>query len=248
MIPTPLTSEVMTNVSCRKESDDCETSRRNDEESGLMYFRARYYDPNTGEFISRDPLEYVDGMSLYRGYFVPDATDPTGKVCIKCLCQGDPGLEGFDGDPDYWASTECKGLARNCCQKACPFGFKRSWRICSAIPDTKPPIEDSCPDNWWGGTDYLTCTACCIKSYKFWTSIEAVTACGGLRVPKYNPKPGQTPTTSVLNRARRCIPRRCRPTLNTTRACGKRLGYLFIAEGCYDFGVSATCASYCAAR
>ena len=43
-----------------------------------MYFRARYYDPATGEFISRDPLGYVDGMSLYRGYFVPGGVDPSG--------------------------------------------------------------------------------------------------------------------------------------------------------------------------
>jgi hypothetical protein len=43
-----------------------------------MYFRARYYDPQTGEFVSRDPLEYVDGMSQYRGYFVPGKIDPRG--------------------------------------------------------------------------------------------------------------------------------------------------------------------------
>jgi hypothetical protein len=43
-----------------------------------LYKRARYYDPNTGEFVSRDPLEYVDGMSQYRGYFVPDTVDPLG--------------------------------------------------------------------------------------------------------------------------------------------------------------------------
>ena len=44
-----------------------------------MYFRARYYDPQTGEFISRDPLGYVDGMSLYGGYFVPGNVDPSGR-------------------------------------------------------------------------------------------------------------------------------------------------------------------------
>jgi len=44
-----------------------------------MYFRARYYDRVTGEFTSRDPLEFVDGMSLYRAYFVPNHTDPKGK-------------------------------------------------------------------------------------------------------------------------------------------------------------------------
>ncbi len=50
-----------------------------------MYFRARYYDPQTGEFISRDPLEYVDGMSLYRGYFVPNGMDPNGMNDIAVV-------------------------------------------------------------------------------------------------------------------------------------------------------------------
>ncbi len=58
------------------------TGRYNHAEIGLMYFRARYYDPGMGEFISRDPLEYVDGMSLYRGYFVPGAVDPLGLVTL----------------------------------------------------------------------------------------------------------------------------------------------------------------------
>ena len=51
----------------------------------LLHFRARYYDPELGEFISRDPLGYVDGMSLYRGYFVPEGMDPGGLL-----------LAGFD--------------------------------------------------------------------------------------------------------------------------------------------------------
>ena len=48
-----------------------------------MYFRARHYDPTTGEFVSQDPLEYVDGMSLYRGYFVPGGIDPSGRTYIE---------------------------------------------------------------------------------------------------------------------------------------------------------------------
>ena len=34
-------------------------------ESGLYYYRARYYDPLSGRFLQRDPLGYEDGMGLY---------------------------------------------------------------------------------------------------------------------------------------------------------------------------------------
>jgi RHS repeat-associated protein len=54
------------------------TNRWHDEESGLINFRARYYNPLTGEFLSRDPLAFVDGMSVYRGYFPIVGVDPLG--------------------------------------------------------------------------------------------------------------------------------------------------------------------------
>ena len=58
------------------------TGRRIDSETGLMYFRARYYSPELGRFISRDPLKFVDGMNLYAGYFVMwGGIDPTGMEC-----------------------------------------------------------------------------------------------------------------------------------------------------------------------
>ena len=41
------------------------TGRRYDRETGLYYYRARYYDPDTGRFIQRDPLGYIDSLGLY---------------------------------------------------------------------------------------------------------------------------------------------------------------------------------------
>ncbi len=46
--------------------------------TGMIYFRARYYEPVLGRFVSRDPQEYIDGNNLYCGYFVPNGMDPTG--------------------------------------------------------------------------------------------------------------------------------------------------------------------------
>jgi RHS repeat-associated protein len=54
------------------------TGRYLDTETGLWFFRARYFDSGLGRFIGRDPLGYVDGMSLYAGYFVPNGVDPSG--------------------------------------------------------------------------------------------------------------------------------------------------------------------------
>jgi RHS repeat-associated protein len=54
------------------------TGREYDPDLNLYHFRARWYDPATGGFISRDPLGYVDGMSLYRGYFGVQELDPFG--------------------------------------------------------------------------------------------------------------------------------------------------------------------------
>jgi RHS repeat-associated protein len=58
------------------------TGRELDLETGLYYYRARYYDPMVGRFISEDPIGFSAGdTNLYR--YVNNSptnwTDPTGK-------------------------------------------------------------------------------------------------------------------------------------------------------------------------
>jgi hypothetical protein len=40
------------------------------------------YDAQLGRFISRDPLGTIDGMNLYRAYFVPGGMDPSGNEAV----------------------------------------------------------------------------------------------------------------------------------------------------------------------
>jgi len=53
----------------------------------------RMFDPEMGRFISRDPLGYVDGTSLYNGYFAESlGLDPNGTKAYKITCPVCPGL------------------------------------------------------------------------------------------------------------------------------------------------------------
>lgn len=38
------------------------TGRENDSETGLFYYRARYYDPSIGRFVSEDPMRFRAGV------------------------------------------------------------------------------------------------------------------------------------------------------------------------------------------
>ncbi len=63
------------------------TGREYDAESGLYYYRARYYDPQVGRFISRDPIGVVGGWNRYGyGYNNPlHWRDPYGLFGITDL-------------------------------------------------------------------------------------------------------------------------------------------------------------------
>jgi len=64
------------------------TGREHDSESGLYYYRARYYDPQTGRFLGEDPIGFDAGdQNLYRYVFNDPVNliDPSGNI----------GLAGF---------------------------------------------------------------------------------------------------------------------------------------------------------
>ena len=53
-----------------------------EDETGLTYMQARYYDPVIGRFLSADPIGYADGLNVY-AYVRNDPvnkTDPTGMT------------------------------------------------------------------------------------------------------------------------------------------------------------------------
>ena len=59
------------------------SKRFENQKLSLRYKRARIYSAQLGRFISRDPLGFVDGMSLYRAYFVPNGLDFLGLACCN---------------------------------------------------------------------------------------------------------------------------------------------------------------------
>ncbi len=62
------------------------TGREFDAESGLYFYRARYYDPETGRFITEDPIHFAAGdVNLYRDVFNNPANvvDPFGLFCLS---------------------------------------------------------------------------------------------------------------------------------------------------------------------
>ncbi|HQA91328.1 MAG TPA: RHS repeat-associated core domain-containing protein [Sedimentisphaerales bacterium] len=61
------------------------TGREFDTETGLYYYRARYYNPTLGRFLQTDPIGYGDGINWYRYCRNNPAccTDPSGSVLVS---------------------------------------------------------------------------------------------------------------------------------------------------------------------
>lgn len=61
------------------------TGREWDKETGLYYYRARYYDPRAGRFLSEDPIGFAGGPNLYEyvGGSPVNFRDPSGTQWMQ---------------------------------------------------------------------------------------------------------------------------------------------------------------------
>lgn len=91
------------------------TGRDYDPETGLRYYRARYYDPSIGRFLSEDPLKFETGPNHYV-YVANDPInlyDPSGKRTRVCCRK----LKGPEVE-DVWSGLRKLG-AKGSGQKHC---------------------------------------------------------------------------------------------------------------------------------
>jgi RHS repeat-associated protein len=91
------------------------TGRQYDVETGLYYYRARYYSPKLGQFLSMDPVGTKDdpNLYLYVGLDPVNATDPTGRSCEMIGSGRTRRLSCFLDDPGNLSDDEVLRANRN---------------------------------------------------------------------------------------------------------------------------------------
>ncbi|MFD8917445.1 RHS repeat-associated core domain-containing protein [Streptomyces sp. NPDC059569] len=84
---------------------------RESDGTGLLYYRNRYYDPETGRFISQDPIGFAGGANLYQYALSSPTTytDPSGNNPLLIGCAGGA---LFDGGLD-WLTQRLSGRKVN---------------------------------------------------------------------------------------------------------------------------------------
>ena len=85
------------------------TGRRYDSETGLYYYRTRYYAHDIGRFLQADPIGYGDGMNIYTycGNNPLGFLDPSGFASVAIY---DPADEGGGGN--FATGQQFKAVAK----------------------------------------------------------------------------------------------------------------------------------------
>ena len=98
------------------------TARENDSETGLYYYRARYYDPQIGRFLREDPLRFQAGIDFYAyvNNQSPNLVDPFGlwpslgdiKTILKKTW--DNSKDAYEKGKEYAGKISCMGTYYYC--------------------------------------------------------------------------------------------------------------------------------------
>jgi RHS repeat-associated protein len=94
------------------------TGREFDHETGLYYYRARYYDPKAGRFVTKDPIGFDGGdynLFVYVGNNPVNFVDPMG---LYNPFGANPQKPGCDFFPDFnKCATKCCKVHDDCYKK-----------------------------------------------------------------------------------------------------------------------------------
>jgi RHS repeat-associated protein len=114
------------------------TGREWDPETQLYYYRARYYDPAQGRFISEDPIGFSGGLNFF-GYVGNGPTNRIDPLGLKDEPRDPPGCRG--GEPckngeQETADAMCRKVmadpkAPDCIKRQCPTRVR-----CNRDPET----------------------------------------------------------------------------------------------------------------
>jgi RHS repeat-associated protein len=138
------------------------TGREWDEDVGLQYNRARWYDPAQGRWLSQDPIGFAGGdANLYRyvGNSPTNATDPSGRIIVW--------VDGIDTDK---SNTHAESVANALRDFATKNGLAEQGFLYFDFPQAKRK------DGSTTGSDYDKKVAAKLK--KLLDAIQAANNCG----------------------------------------------------------------------
>ena len=125
------------------------TGQYTDTETGLYYLRARYYDPSTAQFLTRDPLEaktrstygYLNGRPL-------DGIDPSGLASCALgqngggCADGSPLPPGFDNFAAFEAHLRANWRREDCEAKSLMKNLNEASKVNGRLVQLQQRIND----------------------------------------------------------------------------------------------------------